>query len=73
MVLFAVLPVLTLVTMLAVGLSDDSLSADFHHEIYPQAKEMLEGHNPVSARPTSTRRRLPTSSGRRWSPTSSLP
>jgi alpha-1,2-mannosyltransferase len=32
--------------MLAVGLSDNSLSADFHHEIYPQAKQMLEGHNP---------------------------
>ena len=44
--LFAVLPALTLATMLAVGLSDNSLSADFHHEIYPQAKEMLEGHNP---------------------------
>jgi hypothetical protein len=44
--LFAVLPALTLLTMLAVGLSDDSLSADFHHEIYPQAKEMLEGGNP---------------------------
>ncbi len=41
-----VLPVAALVTMLAVGLSDDSLSADFHHEIYPQAKAMLEGHNP---------------------------
>jgi hypothetical protein len=48
-VLFAVLPALTLVTMLAVGLSDDSLSADFHHEIYPQAKEMLEGGNPYPA------------------------
>ena len=46
LVLFAVLPALTLATMLAVGLSDNSLSADFHHEIYPQAKEMLEGHNP---------------------------
>ncbi len=46
LVLFAVLPVLTLGTMLAVGLSDNSLSADFHHEIYPQAKQMLEGHNP---------------------------
>ena len=46
LVVFAVLPVLTLATMLAVGLSDDSLSADFHHEIYPQAKQMLEGHNP---------------------------
>ena len=46
LVLFAVLPALTLATMLAVGLSDDSLSADFHHEIYPQAKEMLAGSNP---------------------------
>jgi hypothetical protein len=45
-VLFAVLPALTLATMLAVGLSDTSLSADFHHEIYPQAKQILEGHNP---------------------------
>ncbi len=41
-----VLPVAALVTMLAVGLSDNSLSADFHHEIYPQAKLMLEGRNP---------------------------
>ena len=40
------LPVAALVGMLAVGLSDNSLSADFHHEIYPQAKQMLEGHNP---------------------------
>ena len=46
LVVFAVLPVLTLATMLAVGLSDDSLSADFHHEIYPQAKQILEGRNP---------------------------
>jgi len=45
-VLFAVLPALTLVTMLAVGLSDDSLSADFHHEIYPQSEQMLNGNNP---------------------------
>ena len=45
-VVFAVLPALTLVTMLAVGLSDDSLSADFHHEIYPQAKQILDGVNP---------------------------
>ncbi len=41
-----VLPIAALVTMLAVGLSDSSLSADFHHEIYPQAKLMLEGRNP---------------------------
>jgi hypothetical protein len=42
----AVLPALTLVTMLAIALGDDSLSADFHHEIYPQAEEMLAGRNP---------------------------
>lgn len=41
-----VLPVVALVTMLAVGLGDDSLAADFHHEIYPQAEVMLEGRNP---------------------------
>ena len=44
--LFAVVPALTLGTMLAVGWSDDSLAADFHHEIYPQAKELLAGRNP---------------------------
>jgi hypothetical protein len=44
--LFGVLPAIALVTMLLVGLGDDSLSADFHHEIYPQAKLMLEGNNP---------------------------
>ena len=41
-----VLPALTLVTMLAIGMGDDSLAADFHHEIYPQAEEMLTGRNP---------------------------
>jgi len=45
-VLLGVLPIAALVTMLAVGLSDNSLSADFHHEISPQAKEMLDGLNP---------------------------
>jgi Glycosyltransferase family 87 len=42
----AVLPALTLVTMLIVGLGDGSLADDFHHEIYPQAEEMLAGRNP---------------------------
>ena len=46
LVVFAVLPVVTLAAMLAVGLSDNSLAADFHHEIYPQAKQMLDGVNP---------------------------
>src|SRR5262245_11174476 len=38
LVIFGVLPVAALATMLGIGLSDHSLSADFHHEIYPQAK-----------------------------------
>ena len=42
----ALLPSLTLVAMLAIGLGDDSLAADFHHEIYPQAEVMLDGRNP---------------------------
>ena len=42
----AVLPVLTLVTMFAVGHGDGSFADDFHHEIYPQAKVMLEGNDP---------------------------
>jgi hypothetical protein len=41
-----VLPVLTLVTMLLVGHGDGSFADDFHHEIYPQAEEMLAGRNP---------------------------
>ncbi len=41
-----VLPIVVLATMLAIGLSDDSLSADFHHEIYPQAEQILDGVNP---------------------------
>ncbi len=46
---FAVIPAIALLTMLATGLSDDSLSADFHHEIYPQARQMLDGDNPYPA------------------------
>ena len=44
-----VIPALTLVTMFVIGLRDDSLAADFHHEIYPQAKEMLAGVDPYPA------------------------
>ncbi len=43
------LPAAALATMFAVGLPDDSLSADFHHEIYPQAKQILDGANPYPA------------------------
>jgi hypothetical protein len=41
-----VLPILTLVTMFAVGHGDGSFADDFHHEIYPQAEVMLDGRNP---------------------------
>ena len=46
LVVLGALPIAVLATMLLVGFSDDSLSADFHHEIYPQAKVMLHGANP---------------------------
>jgi hypothetical protein len=42
----AVLPVAALAGMLVVGIRTDSLAADFHHELYPQAKLLLEGVNP---------------------------
>ena len=41
-----VLPVLTLVSMFAVGHGDGSFADDFHHEIYPQAEVMLDGRDP---------------------------
>ena len=39
--LFAVLPVATAITMFAVGSSDGSLSLDFHNELYPEAEQLL--------------------------------
>jgi hypothetical protein len=39
--LFAVLPVATAVTMFAVASSDGSLSLDFHNELYPEAEQLL--------------------------------
>jgi hypothetical protein len=32
--------------MFVVAIQTDSLAADFHHEIYPQAEEMVAGRNP---------------------------
>jgi hypothetical protein len=46
LIFVGVLPLAALATMLVIGLGDGSLSADFHHEIYPQAEKMLEGRNP---------------------------
>ena len=44
--LFAVLPVVTAVTMFAVASSDGSLSVDFQNELYPEAKQLLRWENP---------------------------
>lgn len=41
-----VVPLAAVVLMFVVALSSGSTSADFHNEIYPQAKLMLAGENP---------------------------
>ena len=41
-----VLPVAALVTMFVVGWQGGPLAGDFHHELYPEAKLLLHGHNP---------------------------
>lgn len=45
-VLFAVLPVVVAIAMFATAHSSDSLSADFHNELYPEAKLLLDWENP---------------------------
>ena len=39
-------PIMAIVWMFVVGHGSGSLSADFHGEIYPEAKEILAGRNP---------------------------
>lgn len=43
---FGVAPIVVLATMLHVGLESSSLAVDFHYELYPQAKALLDGLNP---------------------------
>jgi len=43
---FAVLPVVVTIAMFATAHSTDSLSADFHNELYPEAKLLLDWENP---------------------------
>jgi len=43
---FGVLPVVVVVAMLVTGHSTTSLSADFHNELYPEAKLLLQWKNP---------------------------
>ena len=66
-----VLPVAALVTMFVVGWQGGPLSGDFHHELYPEAKLLLHGHNPFPS--PRTRSVARTSSGLRSPPTSSRP
>jgi hypothetical protein len=44
--LLGLLPVAALATMLVVGLVDGPFAGDFHHELYPESKLLLEGTNP---------------------------
>jgi Glycosyltransferase family 87 len=45
-VLLGVLPVVTAIGMFAVAHADGSLSVDFHNELYPEAKILLDWENP---------------------------
>jgi hypothetical protein len=44
--IFGALPVAVAAGMFAVGLDSGPLAHDFRNELYPQAKELLAGHNP---------------------------
>jgi hypothetical protein len=44
--LFGVLPVCVVIGMFATAHSTDSLSADFHNELYPEAELLLDWRNP---------------------------
>lgn len=45
--LLGVAPLLVLATMYRIGVSSHSLAVDFHYELYPHAKQMLSGGNPL--------------------------
>jgi hypothetical protein len=45
-VLFGVLPLIVAIVMFETAHSTDSLSADFHNELYPEAKLLLDWRNP---------------------------
>lgn len=45
-VLLGAVPIAAVVTMFAIAHSTRTIGADFHNEIYPQAKLMLSGENP---------------------------
>jgi hypothetical protein len=45
-VALGVFPIAAVIAMIAIGVSTDSLAADFHHELYPEAKLLLRGTDP---------------------------
>ena len=45
-VFLGVVPVVAVIFMFQIGWSSDSLAVDFHNEIYPEAKQLLDGTNP---------------------------
>ena len=54
--LFAALPAVVAVTMFAIALRSGPLALDFHHELYPEAKEIIAGNNPFPAEGTDLTR-----------------
>jgi hypothetical protein len=47
--LFAALPLVVVIVMFAIALQSGPLGLDFHHELYPEAKEILAGRDPFPA------------------------
>ena len=45
-IFLGLVPIVAIVWMFVIGHGSDSLAADFHNEIYPEAKEILAGRNP---------------------------
>ena len=69
-VVFGVLPVAAVTLLFAIAWGDGTFAVDFHNEIYPEAKELLDGHEPVPRPSRRPEPRLELTSGRRSSATS---
>jgi hypothetical protein len=54
--LFAALPATVILVMFAIAVRSGPLALDFHHELYPEAKEILAGRNPFPAEGTDLTR-----------------
>ena len=54
--LFAAIPAAVVVAMFVVALRSGPLALDFHHELYPEAKQILSGQNPFPPKGTDLTR-----------------